>query len=101
MITKWLLKYIQFASVDHPLVVEERLLEAGLEEGAERALEVDDVEAVRDRRRVAPVGDPAHDLVAVVGNEEEDGLSKQVAPAVGQPTARALWTRRDTGVARL
>ena len=44
------------------------------------------MEAVGDRGRVAPVGDPAHDLVAVVGNEEEEGLSQEVAPAMGQPT---------------
>ena len=90
MITKWLLKYIQLASLDHPLVRQEGLLEAGLEEGAERALEVHHVEAVRDRDRVAPVGDSPHDLVQVVGNEEQRGLAQQVAPSTGQSTPGAV-----------
>ena len=63
---------------------EEGLLEAGLEEGAERALEVHHVEAVRDRDRVAPVCHSPNYLVQVVGNEEQRGLPQQVAPSTGQ-----------------
>ena len=100
MITKWLLKYIQFATSITHRCADERLLEAGLEEGAQRALEVDHVEAVGQRDRVAPVGDPAHDLVPVVGDEEEDGLAQQVAPATGQASAEAGGGRCGRGDAR-
>ena len=102
MITKWLLKYIQFATSITHRCADERLLEAGLEEGAERALEVDHVEAVGDRDRLAAVGDPAHQLIALVDDEEEDDLAQQVAPAMGQrrprlPESRGtVWTRRGT-----
>ena len=36
------------------------------------------------------VGDPAHQLVALVGSEEEGELAQQVAPATGQAADRRL-----------
>ena len=60
-----------------------RLLEPGLEEGAERALEVDHPVAVGERHVRLAVGEPAHHLVALIGDEEEDELKDQIAPALG------------------
>jgi hypothetical protein len=48
------------------------------------------VGAVLKRDSSAAVGDSAHQLIALVGNEEEGELAQQVAPATGQASAEAV-----------
>ena len=76
---------------------QERLLEAGLEEGAQRALQLHHVDAVGERHGIPAIGDSAHQLVALVGDEEERELAQQVAPATGQASAEAA-DETDHGV---
>ena len=52
---------------------------------------------VRERHGIPAVGDPAHELVALVGNEEECELAQQVTPATGQTSAEAV-DETDHGV---
>jgi hypothetical protein len=66
---------------------EKRLLETRLEEGAQRALQLHHVDAVGQRHRVTAIGDSAHQLVALVGNEKERELAQQVTPATRQASA--------------
>ena len=42
------------------------------------------------RRLSGAIGDPPHHLVALVGNQEQDELAQQIAPAMGQPSADAV-----------
>ena len=93
MITKCEFRYMKFAkSTSHGACVEQRLLEAGLEERPERALEVDHVVGVGERRRAARVGDPADHLVAVVGEEEEQELQ----PGIQDPLRQQAVDRDPT-----
>ena len=68
---------------------QEEGLEAGLEEGVGRALEVDHLLAVGDRLGALAVGDAADELVGDVDPDQDPELAAEVAPALGQPGADA------------
>ena len=57
----------------------------GLEEGPERPLEVDDPLGVGEREVGLAVDQPAHELIALVGEEEEARTAAGVAQPVRQP----------------
>src|SRR5215213_7459911 len=65
-------------------MVQHGLLQAGLEEAADRALEVDHPLAVGECQRRLAVGEPAHELIALVRQEEEEDLAEEVPPALGK-----------------
>jgi hypothetical protein len=60
-------------------------LEAGLEEQAHRALEVDEVARVLEREPCLAVHEAAHDPVQVVRAGEQRELAHGVEPAVREP----------------
>jgi hypothetical protein len=71
--------------LDEPaLVIEQRLLEARLEEGAEPALGVHDPLGVRVRQVLAAVREPADDLIAVVCGEEQQELPGRIEHPPGK-----------------
>ena len=71
--------------VDDPVVAERGLLEARLEEGAEALLDVDDPVGVGEGQIALAVDQPAHELIALVGEEEEAELEQEVCPPPRQP----------------
>ena len=53
------------------------------------------MEAVGHRDRLAAIRDPAHQLVALIDDQEEDELAQQVAPAMRQASAEAPGEATD------
>lgn len=70
--------------VDDPVGGKEKGLQAGLEKGVGRALEVDHLLAVGERVGAVGVGDPAAELVDDVDADEDADLAPEVAPTLGQ-----------------
>jgi hypothetical protein len=70
--------------VDQPSLRHQQRLQARLEEGMRRALEVDDLLAVGEGGSVLALGHSPHGLVADVGQHEEADLPKGIWISLGQ-----------------
>ena len=62
------------------------LLETGLEERPQRPLEVDDPLGVGEGDVALAVDQPADELIALIGDEEEGELQQEVGPTPRQPS---------------
>jgi hypothetical protein len=77
----------EFTERDQPFLAACPGLEAGLEEQADRALEVDQRARVLEREAGLAVDEAPHDAVQVVGAGEEGQLADGVEPAIRKPAA--------------
>ena len=92
-------QYVQFASVASQSPLLDELLQRQLVEPvAEVRLDVDDLEAVRDRLLGLPVGDPARDLVREQEPEPDRDLAKQIRPSPRQIPPPDCSHRRHTTI---